>query len=348
MTENATKGILSKVMGLLNKADHPGTPAEEAATCRAKAHELMQKYRLAEEELIASDPTSVLPEWTTVQVYTHGTDFHQSYQNLAYYALEHAGDLRYRFQWTKTGVQVEICGYAGDLRVMEWVYASMRAVFQDRLEPGVRPDLSDEENIWRLRSAGITRRAVAWKLWGQDTHAAHAKVGRIYKEQCAKRGEAAVLDGRGISATQYRAEYAKNFVWEMYGRLRRARDGADGAAGTMVFHGRKERIDEAFYERYPKLRPGTDVTPVVEETEEQKAAAQKELEKYERKLDRKARRRELYGPTQAELAASRRRTSYAARAGRDAGAAAARAVDLDRASKAQRVDEGSGRTALEG
>lgn len=349
MTENvATAVIMSKVMGLLNQADHPNTGAEESATFRAKAQELMQKYRLAEEQLIATDPTSVSPEWITIDVHTHGTEFSQSYVNLAYYAAEHAGSVRYRFAWTKTGVQVEVCGYAGDLRMMEWVYASMRAVFQERIEPGVRGDLTDEENIWRLRSAGITRRSVAQQLWNEDTHAAHAKVGRIYKEQCAARGEVAALDGRGVSATQYRAEYAKNFVWEMYGRLRRARDAADGTAGALVFHGRKERIDEAFYERYPRLRPSTDVTPVVEQTEEEKAREAKAVERYERKLARQRERREVYGPTQAELADTRRRRSPAARAGREAGVTAARQVELDRASNAQRLDEGSGRTALEG
>lgn len=350
MTQPATAGMLSKVMGLLNKADSTDFP-EEAAALRAKAHELMQKYRLAEEELIAVDPTSVLPQWVEVTVCLAGSKFSQSYLNLAYYAAQHAG-VRYMFNYTRlpSGEYANVlhaCGYEGDLRMLEWVYASMRAVFQERLEPAVNATLSDAENIYRLRSAGITRQEVSAQVWGIETHASLSKVGAIYKAECARRGEVAALDGRGISAAQYRTAYAANFVWEMSDRLRRARDASDGTAGALVFHGRTERVDEAFYERFDYMRP-TPKTEVAEVPEEKTPAQVKAEEKAAAKRERAAERRFQRGPTQKELAARRARTSAASQAGQRAGEAAARQVELDRASNARRVDPGSGRTALEG
>jgi len=331
--------ILNRVANLLNKAEDAATTPEESATYRAKAQELMQQYRIEEEQLIAVDQTSIEPIHHMMIVCAGASQFRRQYVDLAYYCIEHAG-VEAKFVTTRlegqtsSTVVAHLVGYEGDVRLAEMVYQSARLVFGERLEPKVEPALSDAENIYRLRSAGMSRRDVAWELWKLDTHAAHARVGETYKAVARARGEEPALDGRGISAGQYRAEYAAQFPITLYWRLVAARDAADSVGGGLVLHGRKERVQEAFWTRYPEYRPAAPSTEVVEvkpakalTPRQQEAAIAKASRDAARRADRLKRERI-------------RRGSAAATAGRDAGDRAAKAVSLSRASNAQRLPEG--------
>jgi len=92
-----------------------------------------------------------------------------------------------------------------------------------------------------------------------DGAPAHGKVAKLYKEECVRRGESASLNGRSVNAKTYREIYGREFVGEVQRRLRRARDGAGSSAGTVVPLSRPERVDEAFYARFPELRPSKTV-----------------------------------------------------------------------------------------
>jgi hypothetical protein len=331
MTETATASasILSKVQGLIARAEHPGTPPEEAASCMEKAQALMLKYRIAQEEAIAADPTSAEPVVRTF-VSCDDTPMQRYYTTMVYSAAAHAG-VRVHQRWVRNGtdgwqVHATAVGYDGDVSLFEWVYTAARFAFADNLEPRNDPERTEVDNVYRMRRAGITRRQTAIRMGWGDTHAAHAKVARLYKAESERRGEKAALDGRGISAAKYRTSYAEEFVWEFARRLRQARDAADAVGGALVLHGRQERVDEAFYAQFPELRPGTDVA--LPETPKPETEAQRA-----RRLRRQAR----------ELGEHYRHESNpAVRAGRRAGAAAAAEVQLDRAGSANRVDASRG------
>lgn len=280
MTESNTSPLsrmMARIQALLVQADHPNTGEVEAATFRAKAEELMRKYRIEEEELIAQAPEASTPLhhriWLGV---TRSSDrgaqradgstlktkstFYQEWYGLMWSACNHAG-VELHNTWGRNpetgehGLFAELVGYEMDLRLAEMLYTSARIIFSEKVEPRVDPSLSDEENVYRLRSAGITRRRVAQMLWSLDTSASHAKVAQIYKAECARRGEAAALDGRGISAEDYRQAYARAFTDRFASRLREARDAADSAGGVMVLAGRAERVREALWTIFPYLRP---------------------------------------------------------------------------------------------
>jgi hypothetical protein len=261
-SKKATDRILAKIRALLAKAD--GTDNEhEAAAFREHAEKLMREYRVAEEHLIAANPDSVKPVVTEADLFMYGaTPFGQQYINMMHAVARHTG-IRDHYIYLarkadgRTVLRAFLVGYEADTRYADALFTSAQMVFQARLEPSVDPKADDRENVYRLRSAGIERNRIARMLWNLDTHASHAKVGQLYKEACALRGEDPKVSGRNINAKNYRELYAEEFVNELGRRLRRAQDGADSAGGTLVLAGRSERVDEAFYDRFPELRPST-------------------------------------------------------------------------------------------
>lgn len=341
-----TSKILGLVSRLLTQAEDSAATPAEAEAFRERAEGLMRKYRIEEEMMIAVDQVSILPIRSDIELCYAYSEFLQQYIDLSWNAAKHAG---VRVTWIRNGRNYDAAfvGYEGDVRLAEYLFTAARLVFAERIEPAINPALSDTENIYRLRSAGITRRRVAELLWNIDTHAAHRKVGETYKAECLRRGERPALDGRGISAGQYREEYAKEFVYSFATRLRRARSAADSTGGAIVLAGREERVAEAFYGAFPHLRPA-EKAPATDIEREPTAAEKRAMERREAAALRRAQR----GPTLAELAARERRHSAAAMAGRRAGSTAAQAVDLGRgqAPMGKRIDEAPERTrsAIEG
>lgn len=315
--------ILDRVTKLLAKADSTEFP-EEAKLFRAKAEEYMREYRIAEEDLISVDQVSISPEWMEMEVCGYHNAFRRDYVTLLHYVADHCGLEFAWYAYGKNGVSTaHMVGYAGDLRLAAFLFNAARLVFKERLEPDVNRDLSDEENIYRLRQSGIERQRVARMLWGDEIGSkasAHAKVGKIYKDECRKRGEDVALDGRGISLGDFREAYASNFTWEFGSRLRQARDAADSTGGALQLHGRKERVQEAFWGRFPQYRPEPQTG--VEKAE--KAPAQTSKPRKETKAERERYYRKYH--------------SAAARAGEAAGRAAAAEVEIDRVPRAKRVE----------
>ena len=258
---------LDKIMriaaGLIAKSDSSralGFDAE-AETYAAKAQELIIRYRIEEEQLIMEDGT-ILPVRRMIPYTTYNSEFRHEHGWLWAAIARHCG-VRYVTQWNRDTREWEAdtVGYDVDIRLAELLYNSARLVFGAHLEPEVDPKLSDRDNVYRLRSAGIERNKIAQKMWGADLgksgHSAHAKVGRLYAEACAERGEDATVSGRRVSAKTYREVYAREFVTAVERRLRLARDAADAAVGALVSVDRAARVEEAFYTAYPSYRPQT-------------------------------------------------------------------------------------------
>lgn len=316
--------ILAKVTAMLAKADSTEFP-EEAKAFRAKAEQFMRQYRIEEEDLIASDQVSIEPEWMEMDICGRHNPFKNRYLNLIFAAAEHAGvQAVWGTDWKTDQIRISMCGYSGDLRMAAFLFNAARLVFKERLEPKVNPALSDEENIYRLRQSGIDRQRVAKMLWGEEEggkHSAHAKVGRIYKQECERRGEIIALDGRGINLTEFKEAYARNFTGEFDSRLREARSGVDVAFGAVTLHGREERVKEVFYTRYPTLRP----VPLPDVPEQAVEPSKPQKVRRWTKAD--------------EARYVRKYESAAAQAGQAAGKAAAAEVQIDRTPRARRLGE---------
>lgn len=341
--KQATDRILAKIRKLLAMAE--GTDNEhEAATFREHAEKLMREYRVAEEHLIAANPDSIKPVVTEVQLFVYGqTPFRQQYINMMAWIGQHTG-IRTRFLYvtpkggTRTVCMAYLVGYEADTRYAEMLYTNAQLVFQRRLEPTVDSNLSDEDNVYNLRSAGIERNRIARMLWDLDTHASHAKVGQLYKSACEKRGEDPKVSGRNVNAKNYRTLYAEEFAIELNRRMQRAQDGADSTGGTMVLAGRADRVDEAFYDRFPEMRPSTEVV----ETKECERCAKRKAKGEGPCRDHKPR-----GWTAADEAAYvRRHLSATAQRARSAGRQAAAEVELRGTQPAKRLGEDDTRKSM--
>ena len=138
----------------------------------------------------------------------------------------------------------------------EALYTAAILAFGMRLEPKVNPEESDAENCYRLRSAGMEGRRIAELVFGNDAKSMRIKARKLFKEEAIRRGEDPdVLLGRGNSVSNYREDYANGFTLEIRRRLQRMRASRGQDSGRLVLAGRAEQVLEAWYERYPHLRP---------------------------------------------------------------------------------------------
>jgi hypothetical protein len=167
----------------------------------------------------------------------------------------------------------------------------------------------------------MERVRIADLMWNNTDKVFLGRVGRLYKAECAQRGEEPALSGRGVTGAAYREQYSSQFVWTLQERLDRSRDAAGTAGGGLVLAGRQDRIDEAFYTRFPGLRPKPEIEGAQAEEYKpcEKCAKAKRGNCNDHPVGRSARGgRDYY--------------SAAAMRGRESGERAARAVDLGRAS----------------
>lgn len=326
MTDTANlEKILGRIRKLLDRAEHANTPAGEADSCRAKAEHLMREYRIEEEQAIAQDPQVLAPVSRLIDV-TASQEFGNQYFSMLSWICDHVGArLRGVWTWDETVrasvIKATLVGYDSDIRMAELLFTNARMAFTEHLEPKPDATLTDQVNAYRMRKAGIERNRIANALWksAMDDGTAHGKVAALYKAECMARGEDPALSGRGVNAKLYRKEYAESFVHQIWRRLRAAREGADKIGGLPALHGREARVNEAFYERFPEMRP---VPTTASKDIRVKPAKPGKAFKWTKK-------------DEAEL---RRRNRPEAQAAQRAGRSAADSVAIDGTEQAARLD----------
>jgi hypothetical protein len=324
--------MMDRVRKLLAKADDPAATKPEADSFRAKAEELIAKYRIDEEAVYAKSTNMnfLVPIERDVLICNNSSTYRSSYYAIIYWIAQHVGArITTNYRRNDEGVQEYVAfltGFEVDLRFAEILYTSAFLAFQAHTEPGYDPSVDEETNtIFKLRHMGVTRQKIAVQLWGEavlKSVPAHGKVQKIYEAECVRR-DVPFVHGRGVNRADFLKVYADAFVTELYYRLATARQAANLATGNgpeMVLANRQERVDAAFYERYPYLKPrqagpGEEYVPSEKERREQ--------DRWERKQN--VARAKLLG-------------SAAGKAGIKAGREAAQAVDLGGIRTAGRVE----------
>lgn len=320
MTETTNGAKIDRMMeavrALLAQADHPNTTETEAATFRAKAEQLMRKFRIDESSITPEEGGAVAPISRIIRVCAYDSPYRQTYLRVASYLAHHVGAeavTKYpRDPDGRLSLALDIIGFESDVRYFEILLTSAVTYFASRMEPSVRSDRSDAENVYHLRSAGIERIKIAEMMGWGTTGSATAKVTRLYKAECERRGEPAKLTGRGNSVATFREAFSDAFPNTLWDRLWTARQAADGGTGTLVLANRAEQVREAFYEKYPHMRPEpkTEDKPLTDKERKQRA---KELARALAAATKKMER--INGSTSGRL-------------GTAAGADAARQVDI--------------------
>lgn len=339
----------AKIQALLASAESyeaMGTPEGRAAAeaYQAKAAMLMRDYQVAEEEALATDPGSVSPISIKVRVTFRQSDLDNWYTAVFRTICSHTG-VRFALVW-EGGYMATIVGYEGDLRYTEFLWTAALMMFSTRIDPHWDDTISEAENIWRFRNAGIERRVIADRAWGAGagkSAANRSKVQRIYLKESASRGEVARATGLGHQTDVYRESYARAFHGTLEDRLRIARDAADSVRGGMVMHGRADRVDEAFYTLFPNRRP----KPATETVEVYVAPTP--CHKCEKADSGHCRQHPAYKWTQAdERRWTRQYGSASARAGEASGQHAAEGVLIQRGHTTPNRAEGRDSRELDG
>lgn len=326
MAQSTLDDIIRKIEALLTQADHPNTGKAEAEVFRAKAEALMFKYRLEEVTFNSSGvhaPSDPLPQWADLDVCPWQSNFGWAYRWLLESVVNHF-DARVSFDTDAreggTWTVARVVAYESDLRFMRVLWQSIRIAFQSRLEPKYDPDLSEAENAYRLRAAGTEGARMAYILYQGDTSKGkRVRARKLAKEFAISIGEdPSAFSGQGNDMKLYRESYAQGFVTTIRSRLLTMRNSREpGQAGEIVLASRKDRIDEAFYERYPNRRP----KPAVAEASESTYKAQAQCGKC-------AKAKSGYCRDHGWMRPRKGKVRYANGAALEAGRAAARTVDM--------------------
>jgi hypothetical protein len=266
-TTATTEKMLERIAALLAKAD--GTDnAHEADAFRAKADELMAKYRIADEEVRQSrlaSGTAAQPIVRLFPAWRAGSPYSDKYWEMLYWVCDHIG-VRVTGKGTTRGDddtlmrQVVLVGFDSDVEYAQRLYLSVALHFSATLEPKYNPALSDEENVYRLRNAGIERGRIGEIMgWGGEGTKGPGRVTATYKKGCQAKGEDPRVIGRSINAKTYRSSFATAYSERIWTRLYEMRLASGLESGAIVLRGRREAVDEAFYELRPDLRPSTEV-----------------------------------------------------------------------------------------
>jgi Protein of unknown function (DUF2786) len=329
---------------------------EARATYAEKAQMLMQQYRIDEEFVISSGQAQLLPQRFEIVLVEYlgsyyANNFRDNYMQLWREISNHAGlksHTEYRYDRDdddalKNRIVAVGYGYEMDIRLAQFLWTSAHLTFATRVDVRVDPKLSDQENCYYMRGSGMERNDIAEMLWGskRTDGPAHGKVQKLYLAECAKRGEQPTVGGKGFQAARYREAYAEGFCDQFGWRLRDARSAVDSKLGGLVLHGRKERIEEAYYAEWEDRRPepvdpeerakrraANDARWAAQAEEERKC---KESGRCSRAKSGECRKHRTWHATAADRARwDRQENAPESKAGRAAGVAAASSVEFRR------------------
>lgn len=245
-----------KVRAMLAMADDDRLPEAARASYRAKAEDFMRRYHIDLTERIASN-TADAPISFTVTVAPRFTHLVAYYRMIVRQIADHCGVM---IHWLRDddAIKVTMVGFEGDIRYADFLWAGAYLMMSTRIDPRWDQAVSENENIWRLRNAGIGRKEIANAAWGYGAgHQAknRSKVQRIYLAESKARGEVARAVGLGHNAQTYQDAYAREFTMTLSDRLRMARDAANSVGGALNLAGRDDKVRDAFYGVFPQYRP---------------------------------------------------------------------------------------------
>jgi hypothetical protein len=329
---------------------------EARANYAEKAETLMREYRVDEEYVISTGEAQVVPQRFEITLVEYlgsyyANDFRDNYMEIWREISNHAGlksHTEYRYDRdddnaNRNRIVAVGYGYEIDVRLAQFLWTAAHLTFATRIDVKVNPELSDQLNCYYMRGSGMERNDIAHQLWGSSytDGPAHGKVQKLYLAECSLRGEQPSVGGKGFQAARYREAYAEGFCDQFGWRLRDARSAVDAKSGGVVLHGRKERIEEAYYAEWEDRRPEPQ-DPAARAARRAAYEARWEAEADELRKCRESgrcskaksgecRKHRTYHATAADRERwARQENAPERRAGRAAGVAAASAVDFRR------------------
>lgn len=245
-----------RITALLDRAEHPNTSEHEAAACRDKAEDLMREYRIERAMLNLKGHDKRRFE---VKDYT----VKGQHMSAFVFAFEHA-NCKVAYAWQK----MTAIGYPEDIFYAETLYTRAVAEIEEALRPLWDNNLTDAQNIYRLRRSGMGWDQVFSRLPEHvidnrkitNDRNGYSKVRYLFTTEEKRRGDQPFIWRRDKST------FEKSFV-----------DGFDSRFGTRLYELREhaknenpsegeqalalltddEALREEFYNLFPQYRPAT-------------------------------------------------------------------------------------------
>ncbi|QHB37462.1 hypothetical protein SEA_AIKOY__57 [Mycobacterium phage Aikoy] len=268
----ADQKIMSRIMKLLERANHPETPEAEANSCSELAEKLMAQHMIDRMDLKPEDKSRVIQDKWEMRVGDAGSEFMYHVIDMLKNVVTHCGirvhpnapylkreDGTVDYQ-TKVFTLV---GFPEDMRFAELIWFRVFMGFVTNINPKWDASKPMEENVYALARAG--------RSWG-DIHEAATKAGEtlpdllkgggaklrdMYKKACAAKGEEYY---KTRTHDAYRATFVRSYDATIRSRLRLMREAANESVSdadkyALAIRDTKERVDEEFYRLFPEYDP---------------------------------------------------------------------------------------------
>lgn len=286
--------VLKQVRSLVNLAEHENTPPAEAQLAREKADALMLKYAIDQAQLEAAKPIADRgkPEFAEFPT-ASDMDIAAKVGWMMGVVAQHTrckirAYTRYDQEqrcWMST-----VYGYESDLRYFEILYTTLRLHMLGVLRPRPQADLSDDENAYRLHSAGynwleiaemygwrkvppsavtdlrydgkvsdelydrfLDGKAEVWHNRNTDEYKTNWQIGSYWKRACQRAAAKRGETHTRISAggsSTYRTSAADGYVSRIHRRLRDTQ-AARAGAGELVLANRERDLEDFVRETNP-------------------------------------------------------------------------------------------------
>lgn len=272
MTE-ASEKILGKVRGLLAKAADPGIPPEEADSFRQKADELMVKYAISQWQVQSADANDrdIIARQYDFSWYTEESgDTKEHKSTLWSIMLTVSRHCRVKIITYKPdfyGGTIPVVGLKSDLDWFDLLFTNIMTDFVAGLEPRPLPNLSFEENLARLKDAGMKWQRIVELLWnaGMISHEKYPTMptqkqihgmylAGVYNRFCEENGRHRMR----VSPTVWRRSYSEAYdgrLWERLAEMRRRTQRSQDSSGSgteLVLADIWTRVEHQALVLYPK------------------------------------------------------------------------------------------------
>lgn len=265
----ASESVMSKLRGLLERAQHPDTSPEERDACRARAQGIKDKFAIEEHELNMADPTRASrPIVRDVMLRPRGSSGYWAGHIGALWAAfaGHCG-ISYRIEYKNEGKVARSVGYESDISFAEMLFAMASLEFYARIEPGWDVRRSFDDNVKRLKDSGKKWVEIAQianrnggnprtKDLGSTTNGAWLQ--SAYRRECERLGVEPTRHTQRHDA--FRRSFADSFVSEIDLRLALMRRSSDSERGQNYTNlpaivDRTQKVKAEFYRMYPDMHP---------------------------------------------------------------------------------------------
>lgn len=258
MTSNQPdEKVLETVRRLVALANDEGTTQGERDAAFARADALMTKHAIDEAMVRAARSREEREEPAVKarqRLWDAGTEFDDQWRALVRDLARH-NRVRAVYHSLRPGTYT-LVGFPDDLSYFEIIWTGAYLTFVAKMNPVWDPKQTEQENVYRLKEAGIKWRQIA--EMGEFQWPDGGLLIRMYKRQCRALGVEATPQTQRHAA--YRASYAAAFVRQISYRIElqnRIREGQVSATpgAELALRDRSEDVAEKVYQLFPDLRP---------------------------------------------------------------------------------------------